>query len=123
MGPAQIADYEGRIRAVRGSLHAVVRDMTSESSDQLFTAAKLVGQLQEHPGWDALVQMMEARKARIFTTLVHGQTPEKHEFAALLSMVSGIEQVLLAGDVLKEFAAEKVRALEDQARSAGEEQS
>jgi hypothetical protein len=120
MDPAQIAEHEVRMSAVSGALSPATRGM---SSDELFTAAKLVGELTEHPGWALLEQLMERRKAFVLALLVHGATPEKHEFAANLSMISGIDQVLLAGPVLKEMATKVAAELEQQqAQRAGEEQ-
>lgn len=119
MGSTSGADYEVSLRAVTGALSTVI----GKGSDELFPAAKLVGELMEHPGWALLEQIMERRKAFVLALMVHGATPEKHEFAANLSMISGIEQVLLAGPVLKALAAEKATELEQQqAQRAGEEQ-
>lgn len=120
MEPAPIADHEVRVRAVRGALGVSLRGMPSE---ELFTAAKLVGELQDHPGWAVLQQLMEARSERLLTSLIHGGVLEQHGYVAQTSMLSGIDQVLYAGDVIKQFAREKQAELEAQARDAGEEQS
>lgn len=117
MEPAQIADYDGRTQSVKAALRGLTVEL---SSDELFAATKKVADLMDHPGWVVLEQLMEARKARVLNHLVHGQTPEKHEFAALLSMISGIEQVLLAGPALKMLSDEKTAELES-AQRAGEE--
>jgi 2,4-dienoyl-CoA reductase-like NADH-dependent reductase (Old Yellow Enzyme family) len=118
MEPAHLAEHDVKLRAVTGAISPLTRGM---SSDELFSAAKLVGELMEHPGWERLTQLMERRKAHVFAQLVHGQTPEKHEYAALLSMLSGIDQMLMAGPVLKALSDQKVAELE-QAQRAGEEQ-
>lgn len=120
MEPAQIADYEVRTRAVHGALNASLRGLSSE---ELFTAAKLVGELQDHPGWAVLQQLMEARKQRLMTSMIHGGVLEQHGYVAQTSMLSGIDQVLYAGDAIKQLARKKQAELEDQARGAGEEQS
>lgn len=119
MEPAQITDHKVRAQAVRGALNASLRTL---SSDELFTAAKLVGDLTDHPGWAVLQQLMEARKQRLVTSLIHGGVLEQHGYVAQTSMLSGIDQVLYAGDVIKQLAREKQAELEDQAQSAGEEQ-
>lgn len=101
---------------MQGALAAPLRELPSA---ELFSAAKKVGELMDHPGWAFLEQLMEGRKAKIVTQMVHGPVPERHEFAALTSMLSGIDQVLLAGHVIRALAAEKERELEE-AQSAGE---
>lgn len=118
MEPARIADTEVRVRAVRGALNASLRGLSSE---ELFSAAKLVGELTDHPGWAVLQQLMEARKDRLVTGLIHGAVLEQHGYVAQTSMLSGIDQVLYAGDVIKQLAREKQAELEDRAQSAGEE--
>jgi hypothetical protein len=119
MEPAHIADTGITSRAVRGALAASLRDL---SSDELFIAAKLVGDLMEHPGWVRLEQLMEDRKRRLVASMIHGATLELHGYVAQTSMLSGIDQVLYAGHVVKELAGEKQRELEVQARErAGEE--
>jgi hypothetical protein len=119
MEPAHFADTASRVRAVRGALNASLRDLTSE---QLFTAAKQVGELMEHPGWAFLEQLMEARKARLVTSLVHGENLELRGYVSVTSMLSGVDQMLLAGHAVKQLAGEKQRELEEALR-AGEEQN
>jgi hypothetical protein len=119
MEPAQIADHAQRAQAVRGALNAVTRDWPSE---RLFANAEALGDLLDHPGWAVLEQLMEARKSRLVTSLVHGAVLEQHGYVAQTSMLSGIDQVLYAGHVVKQLATEKQRELEQQAHAAGEEQ-
>lgn len=80
--------------------------------DRLFTAARDVEQLTQHPGWRVLNDMLEQGKRNAETRLYRTALPEDREITRLIGFLQGLLEPQIAAEAFA-TAAERRRKHND----------
>lgn len=85
-------------------------------ADELTELARQMAELEQHPGWVALTELLKDARGKVHETLEIGPTFPQEEYARAMGMAGVTRQIVLLPSHVVQAAEKKQKAAERSAR-------